>query len=922
MNAAILTNKLVAPVTNDLIHRPALCEQLNSQYECPLIVLQAAAGFGKTSTVCDWLQHSNSAIAWYSLDHTDNIPTTFWQYMCESLSRIHLSITEEARRFLTNQSINDVLPICDSLINGLNHFTRNRLRPNHCVLVLDDFHLIHDVSIIESIARFIDYKPYWLQVVITSRTLPELRIPKRISQGQAFLITNEDLMYDKQTCSDVLTQQINQTPNSETLNFIFEQTKGWPAAVQLLMHSKSLINLDTYKNAAHHELMTDYLMEEVFINLDEETKELLNIICTLPRFNLSVINSIIDQPISEGTFDKLIHSGLLISSLESKNNQKFYKIHDLIRDWLETNLATNTLDKVKTIRNKAIKHLIQVDAINDALILAQKNEDWALASNILGHHIFDEGQIPHFDFIQYQLNQFPEEQYELLPIICVLKASLLFHQNKQAEMIQYLGKGRKRLTELEYLIDNNPNISPNDLLKFGIKNIEEYHIIKNTLSLWVDLNLLYDGRLPELKTLSGEFILSGNHPIHYWQDHIRFIHAFMQENFKQAIEIGKKTLNSAKEHKDVNCSINTACWLAQALYQTGELKTALNVLHEIQDWLMQFNAINLPNNYVLYTTFGFLYLENLEFTKAFEMYRLVEQNISEFSEPRGVLYNQYHFKMRLLICTHQYDEAGEWLKEIYKYEEKHLRNSLTHSSFICQPDTEIVDFLYQLKLGNTMPIIQWAMNYQAPVYSPPIKQNVETWLQAIGLTFCGQDQSEIFKELLNDAVKNHNIARQVGLRLLISTIFFHLGKIEQSTELLISTLKLARDNQYKQLVLDSNPQVLNKLIELQSHPEVGGYCQLLLQADKEKSTFSISVKSEPDNTQASPNLNEQAIKQLTSLTKREDEILRLLAKGMRNQEIANHLAISLATVKRHIQNIYSKLDINSRTEAALLYTHA
>ena len=51
------------------------------------------------------------------------------------------------------------------------------------------------------------------------------------------------------------------------------------------------------------------------------------------------------------------------------------------------------------------------------------------------------------------------------------------------------------------------------------------------------------------------------------------------------------------------------------------------------------------------------------------------------------------------------------------------------------------------------------------------------------------------------------------------------------------------------------------------------------------------------------------------LTAREVEILRLIAAGLRNQEIAAQLYIGLATVKRHIANAYGKLGVSHRTEA-------
>lgn len=55
------------------------------------------------------------------------------------------------------------------------------------------------------------------------------------------------------------------------------------------------------------------------------------------------------------------------------------------------------------------------------------------------------------------------------------------------------------------------------------------------------------------------------------------------------------------------------------------------------------------------------------------------------------------------------------------------------------------------------------------------------------------------------------------------------------------------------------------------------------------------------------------------LSKREEEVLQLLAKGFRNKEIADTLFISVETVRRHVHVIYSKLHVRSRTEAVLKY---
>lgn len=55
------------------------------------------------------------------------------------------------------------------------------------------------------------------------------------------------------------------------------------------------------------------------------------------------------------------------------------------------------------------------------------------------------------------------------------------------------------------------------------------------------------------------------------------------------------------------------------------------------------------------------------------------------------------------------------------------------------------------------------------------------------------------------------------------------------------------------------------------------------------------------------------------LSKREEEILNLLAKGYRYKEIADALSISFETVRSHLKNIYDKLHVHSRTEAVVKY---
>jgi NarL family two-component system response regulator LiaR len=68
---------------------------------------------------------------------------------------------------------------------------------------------------------------------------------------------------------------------------------------------------------------------------------------------------------------------------------------------------------------------------------------------------------------------------------------------------------------------------------------------------------------------------------------------------------------------------------------------------------------------------------------------------------------------------------------------------------------------------------------------------------------------------------------------------------------------------------------------------------------------------------ARPEYARAAESPLETLTERELEVLRLAARGLKNQEIAHALSLSVRTVQTHLSNIFGKMGVGSRTEAVL-----
>ncbi len=81
--------------------------------------------------------------------------------------------------------------------------------------------------------------------------------------------------------------------------------------------------------------------------------------------------------------------------------------------------------------------------------------------------------------------------------------------------------------------------------------------------------------------------------------------------------------------------------------------------------------------------------------------------------------------------------------------------------------------------------------------------------------------------------------------------------------------------------------------------------------------FSSMINQSPSDDSTQKPLA-AGIRDIPALTKREQEVLALLGRGARNRDIANQLVIVETTVKIHLRNIFSKLNVSNRTEAVLV----
>jgi LuxR family maltose regulon positive regulatory protein len=170
----------------------------------------------------------------------------------------------------------------------------------------------------------------------------------------------------------------------------------------------------------------------------------------------------------------------------------------------------------------------------------------------------------------------------------------------------------------------------------------------------------------------------------------------------------------------------------------------------------------------------------------------------------------------------------------------------------------------------------------------------------------------LLQSLLPKADEYKRVTSKIEVLILRALLEDALGQGEDAVDTLLSALALGEPEDYQRVYLDEGSAIVDLLArclvrQQETHslyPSVG-YVESLLQVLRPETAMT------PSDPRLARNMDEPAI----LLSAREAEILTLLAEGKSNQEIASDLYLALNTVKRHVYNIFAKLDVQKRTQA-------
>ncbi len=867
----ILATKLYTPpLRPKVISRPRLIERLNEGLHRKLTLISAPAGFGKTTLVSEWLAGCKQPAAWLSLDAADNDPARFLTYLVAALQTLEAHIGAGVLAVLQSPQSPPIESLLTVLLNDITI-------PDPFVLVLDDYHVLDAKLIDQALTYLVEHLPPQMHLVIVTREDPQLALARLRVGDQLIELRVTDLRFTHSEAAGFLNQVMGLNLSAEAIALLATRTEGWIAGLQLaaisMQGQQDPTSFVTSFTGSHHFVM-DYLVEEVLHQQPEPIQAFLLRTSILDRLCGPLCDAVLLDPSASGqaTLEDLEHANLFIVPLD--NERRWYRYHhlfaDLLRQRLPQSIASSPGDKeggVAELHQRASQwyedHGLEIEAFHHA----------AAANDVERAERLIEGRgIPrHFrgavTTILDWLGSLPTSVLNARPSLWVRYASLLLVNGQATGVEEKLQAGEAALQGVE-LDDKTRNL------------VGQIATARATLALTryqVEAMLFQSRRALEYLD-PNNLSLRANA---YWT--MGF--AYLLQGDRAA---AREALTSAISLSQASGDIFTTILATIVLGNVQEAENQLSLAAETYRRVLHL-AGNQPLQIIHEAHLGLARI----------CYEWNDLDAAEQHGRQGLdLARQYDRVIdRFVICEvflarlklAQGDVAGAAALLTQASQSARQQNFVHRLPEVAA--AQVLTFLRQGKLA--------AAAHLAETYTLPLSR---------ARVYLAQGDPSAALEALEPWRRQAEAREWADERLKVivlqALVLQAQGEQDQAVQVLCDALALAEPGGFIRTFVDEGLPMARLLSEAATHGRMPDYIGKLLALFEAKEQKSEAASHPPP-----------AQSLIEPLSRRELEVLHLIAQGLSNQEISERLFLALDTVKGHNQKIFGKLQVQRRTEA-------
>jgi LuxR family maltose regulon positive regulatory protein len=362
----LATRLLIPPLVQHVVRRERLVDALERGLPAAhLALVSAPAGYGKTTLLAQWARASDHDVAWLTCSASDNDLARFFRSVLSAWAVTWPEIRESRLGVL----LGGISPGRDEVLAALIDVAAGA--PRQTAIVLDDAHLIDDPEIHRALAILLDHMPARLHLVLASREDPPLPLARLRARRQLLELRIGDMQLRRDETAALLAGSAGVELTDEQIDALHDRLEGWAAGMQLAAHAlrHHPEPPDHLAIGGRQRHIADYLRDEVLAALPDETRRFLLETSILDRLSGSLCERVTGNPRSQETLEALERANLFLMPLD--DSRTWFRYHALFADVLRDELARRDPDAVAALHRRAaewhLDHELPEEAFDHAL---------------------------------------------------------------------------------------------------------------------------------------------------------------------------------------------------------------------------------------------------------------------------------------------------------------------------------------------------------------------------------------------------------------------------------------------------------------------------------------------------------------------------------------------------------------------------
>lgn len=894
----LLRTKFYRPsVPGDLVHRARLYETLNQGLRRPLTLIAAPAGYGKTMLVSSWLETCPYPSAWVSLDESDNDPQVFLSYFLAAVQSVFSGALQRTHLMLASATLPPLGVIAESLIDELDEIEED------FILVLDDAHTINEQSVFDLLAEVLWRPVNSLHVVLITRRDPSLPLANLRAHDRLVEIRLKHLRFSLEETALFVDRVIGSHLRRDAISVLAERSEGWAAGLRLAaltLRYGGDVDRGMAEMHVQNRYVMDFLVSEVLANVPREIEDFLVKTSFLDWLSGPLCDAVMGWEGSarrgQAHLEWLEQANLFTVSLD--DHGQWFRYHSLFRrllsHQLERRLDPGELD---SLRLRASAWLAKHGSIDQALTYALASHDTLRAVDLVAQHRHELLNTEQRLRLDRWLRMFSNETVADHPDLLLAKIwiaelsradpTAILEMLEQVQALLDRKERTKHTQQLEGEVDLLRALEqgfaagdPNDLIALTTHALAtmptEWYMARSEAWLYLAVAYQFLGDLERsravLETARSEDRAEGSAPrmrntgVRMFVDWMAADLNGLQQAACQLLAVGEAT--------DL---YETRGWthysLAMAHYQRNDLAAAERHTTAVYELRYACHRISVVQSAIIQAA--------------------IHQARGQLDPTQRVL-----------------DEAQNYLRETRSEALMPLVQAFAAELAARQGDLELAG-RWASTVGPHVPLAAMAFFYAPQLTLPKI-------LLAVNTPTSRRQAAAALDRLHGFVSATHNTRFTIDVLALQALLRDVEGDEPAALAVLEQAVLLAQPGGFVRVFADLGPHMARLFEKMAQKKPVSTYVRQVLESCI---AAHLPVQVNPvsrAHPQPPPPGNQTVL--ADPLTRRELEILDLLAQRYGAKEIAQRLVISDRTVKRHCANIYLKLGTSNRKEAVAVAT--